>query len=474
MKALLPTLFAVRKERTGAESRFAPAEQDIPVFSFLKSPWALVAMAFALSVMAGAGYWAQSGSLGFSRHSGSAGLDGLPPSNSEPATPAAGGHLTITETAALAVLGGVRPPQPRRLPATSHDPKVQAAAAFVTRLETGGDAEAVEAIHGLAELGGQRNLAFLAAVMNDDAGWSDAPRTEAALALLNTGNEQDKLTAIRGLSVIGGEANTDRLAAMASDSSLPQSQRLAAALGLGTIGTPAAGDYLVAAFAEFSERDVQAQLLDSLGHFPFPEIEETWREFLDAPDTPAALRSAAVEALANSSPEAAPYLLSVVQSDPDPNVREMAAWAISAHGPEAVPGPELADLARSEPEADVRRRLYEAMLTRAESPVETLLPVIQAETDLAARVAGFNAAGDAVWRNPSSALKGVFDAQMVPELTQIALDPGILNLRMRAVFALRRAQTPAAIGALTQISQTETPQIAQAAINGLPKTTQQP
>ncbi len=472
MKALLPRLFAVRKERPISESRFARREQNIPFFNFVKSPGALVAMAVALTLIAMAIYWAQSGSLVFYRPSGAAGVDGLPPS--EAATPAVGGYLTITETAALAVLGGVQPQPPRRLPETFHDPRNQAAAGFVTKLETGGDAEAAEGIRGLAALGGERNLAFLAALMNDPDGWPDATRTEAALALLKTGNEQDTRTAIRGLAVIGGDANTDRLGTMANDTSLPQSQRLAGALGLGTIGTPAAADYLVAAFPTFTGRDVHAQLLDSLGHFPFPEIEETWRQFLDAPDTPAALRSAAVEALANSSPEAAPFLLAMAQSDRDPDVREMAAWAISSHGPDGVLGSELAELARSEPEADVRRRLYEAMLSRAENPAQALLPLIQSETDIAARVAGLNAAGDAIRRDPSSALKGVFDAQMVPELTQIALASGSLNIRMRAVFALRRANTPTAIAALTQISTTETPQIAQAAINGLPKTTQHP
>lgn len=472
MKVLLPPLFAVRKERPIPEPRLARREQSIAIFSFAKSPLALVAMALALAVMAMAVYWAQSGSLVSYRHSGTVGVDR--PSPSASATPAVGGYLTITETAALALLGGIQPQPPKRLPQKFHDAKNHTVARLVTKVETGGDADAVEGIRGLAALGGERNLALIVAVMNDGSGWSDALRTEAALALLNAGNEQIMLTAIRGLAVIGGDANTDRLGTMANDPNLPQSQRLAAALGLGIIGTPAAADYLVAAFPTFSGRDVHAQLLDSLGHFRFPEIEETWREFMGAPDTPAALRSAAVEALANSSLEAAPFLLEMAQSDRDTDVREMAAWAISSHGPDGVLGTQLAELARSEPEADVRRRLYEAMLSRAENPAETLLPVIQSETDIAARVAGFNAAGDAIRRNPSSTLKGVFDAQMVPELTQIALAPGSLNIRMRAVFALRRANIPAAVAALTQISTTETRQIAEAAMHGLPNPTQQP
>jgi hypothetical protein len=64
-------------------------------------------------------------------------------------------------------------------------------------------------------------------------------------------------------------------------------------------------------------------------------------------------------------------------------------------------------------------------------------------------------------------LTSEFNANIIPELTQIAVSPGSLNLRMRAVFALRRANTPAAREALTEISQTPTQQIAAAARNGL-------
>ena len=344
---------------------------------------------------------------------------------------------------------------------------------LMSLLETGDDSDATVAIRGLAAIGGVTNLGKLAVLMNDD-GWPDALRTEAAMGLLDSGNDADTASAIKALALIGGDVNTDTLAGIVRDSTRAEDLRLAAALGLGAIGSPRAGDALVAAFMQFSDPDIHAQLLDSLGHFPFPQIENTWKQFLDAPDTPDALRVAAAEALANSSREAVPFLQQLAGSDRDPNVREMAAWALSVQGPEGAIGPALAGMARTEPEADVRRRLYEALLTQAENPAISLLPVIQSETDLAARVAGFNAFGDAVRRDGSSALANEFDNQIVPELTEVALSPGNLNLRMRAVFALRRATTPGALEALAEISKTETQQIAQAALNGLPNPNQKP
>jgi hypothetical protein len=56
---------------------------------------------------------------------------------------------------------------------------------------------------------------------------------------------------------------------------------------------------------------------------------------------------------------------------------------------------------------------------------------------------------------------------MVPELETVAMGESSLNLRMRAVFALRRAGTPASRAALARITSTHSPEIAKAASNGL-------
>lgn len=438
-----------------------------------KRQFRLVAAGGILILFGFACYWAASGSFTLSRTAGRAGLDRVHLTHGDAAADTGGEHLTIAQTAALALIEGGQAQKPRRTSRHFYDPKALAASRLVTKLQTGTDAEAAEAIRGLASLGGERNLERLAGVMND-VGWSTALRTEAALAVLNSGTEQDALAAIRGLAAIGGDANTDKLGGMVHDPSLPQTKRLAAALGLGTIGTPRAGEYLISAFSEFSDPEIHVQLLDTLGHLPFSQIEEMWTEYLDASDTPASLRSAAVEALANSSQEAAPFLLRMARSDHDPEIREVAAWALSAHGMNGELGADLADLVHSEPEADVRRRIYEALPAQTDNPAASLLAVIQAEGDIAARVAGFNAIGDVVRRSTPGAIAGLFDAQIVPELTQIALSTESLNIRMRAVFALRRAGTPVAIRALGQISSTETPPIAQAALNGLPTTTRTP
>jgi HEAT repeat protein len=358
-----------------------------------------------------------------------------------------------------------------QLMADTHEPGFRES--LMALLETGDDADASVGIRGLAAIGGEPDFKRIVAIMGDD-GWPDTLRTEAALQLLKTGTEAHTLLAVRGMGEIGGDDNADRLAEITHAPDRSETLRFEAALGLGQIGSTRAGEALAAALSEFPDSEMQQELLDSLGHFPFTPLENSWKQLLASPDTPDEVRSAAAEALANSTHEAVPFLQALAASDHDTDVREMAAWAISAHGPDGTLGAVLADMVRAEPEVDVRRRLYEAMMAQAQNPAATLVPTIQAERNTAARVAGFNALSDAVRRGQSSSLALDFDAQIVPELTRIALAQDSINIRMRAVFALRRAGTPASLEALTEISKAQSPQIAQAAINGLKTSTEEP
>jgi HEAT repeat protein len=338
--------------------------------------------------------------------------------------------------------------------------------ALLAVLETGNEAEALKALRALAALGGEINLQRMAAIMKDNA-WSDELRTEAARALLEKGDAAEMALAVRALALIGGDANTDALTLIIKNPEFPEALRLEAALGLGRIATPRAGDGLLESFWMFSEPEIHEQLLGALGHFPFDQIESLWKEFLEDPDTSTELRVAAVDALSNSSFEALSFLKSMAESDRDSEVRERAAWAIAAHSQTGWMGQDLARMAGIEPEADVRRRLYEALTVQTDNPAESLLPMIQSETDIAARVAGFNALGEAIKHGTSSGVTEAFEAKIIPELTAIAVSKESLNIRMRAVFALRRADTAAARQALQVISQTPNPKIALAALHGL-------
>jgi HEAT repeat protein len=287
------------------------------------------------------------------------------------------------------------------------------------------------------------------------------------LPLLSDGDAGVVKATIRGLSVIADGEVITRIAEILSDGQRAETVRIEAAQGLGTIGTPAARDALAATFGKVPEEEVATQILNSLGKFPYASVAELFRQYLEAPETPAEMRIAAVEALAHSSPDATPYLFGLAGEDTDADVRASAAWAISIHNSVASFGPGLTDLIERETDEDVRRRLYEALLPQSGIPGERLLPKVRAEEDIEARVAGFNALGRAVRQQPASTVAVAFDTEIVPELVRIATGPNSVNVQMRAVFALRRAQTPAAQSALAEIATKARPQIATAARNGL-------
>jgi HEAT repeat protein len=340
---------------------------------------------------------------------------------------------------------------------------------YAYRLARVGSPEAIAALLKVLRTAPPEHKAFMAQLIG-----STGNRAAKAWLwpMLNDPNEAVVVAAIRGLSALGDDEITARLAQFLADTQRSERVQIEAAAGLGTIGSEAARVALVEAFGQVPSDDLATQILTSLGQFPFPTVATTFSQYLAAPDTPPELRVTAVESLAYSTTEAVPFLLNLAGADADADVRASAAWAISAHDTVKDLGPTLAGMVQQEPEADVRRRLYEAMLPQAGLAVEPLIPQVLAEDDIAARVAGFNAVGSAAGQQPDSLAAARFDQQMVPELLQIATSENSLNIRMRAVFALRRANTPAAQQALAVIARTATPQIAAAAQHGLPANNQ--
>lgn len=257
--------------------------------------------------------------------------------------------------------------------------------------------------------------------------------------------------AVRALAAIGGADVAAELGHLMGADDMTDAMRIEAAIGLGEMGTAAARRALLDALAACTSGPVASQIVESLGRFPFARVAGAFGDLLTRPSTPAELRVTAVEALSRSTRDAVPFLLDVAAADADEDVRAAAAWASGMQGSTQI-GPRLAALAVSEPAADVRRRLYEALLPQREIPIERLLPAIDGEDDLAAKVAGLNAIGAAVGRDQSAPIAAAFDAEIVPDLRRIADSENSLNLRMRAVFALRRAGTPAAQEALVALA----------------------
>ena len=335
---------------------------------------------------------------------------------------------------------------------------------YAYRLAREGTPEAISALVKVFQAARPEDKAFMAQWIGSTG---NSAVKEALWPLLDDADQRVVLAALRGLGAIGDADVSDKLAGLLADPGEPESVRIVAARGLGNRAGPAQRDVLVKALLKEKEPDVADEILSSLGRFPFPMVADTFEKYLNSPDTPQTMRVAAVEALAHSSREAVPFLLDVAGGDSDSEVRASAAWSLSLQGPHDKLGPTLADMAERENDPDVRRRIYEAMLPQSGIPPEQLLERAISEDDVATRVAGFNVLGELAGRGASESTTVFFDQMVVPELLQIAVSETSLNLRMRAVFALRRARTTAAHSALVQIADTPTPQIAEAARHGL-------
>jgi HEAT repeat protein len=285
--------------------------------------------------------------------------------------------------------------------------------------------------------------------------------------LLDDSDESVVLAAIRGLSIIGGDKVTSGLGSVLANHEKPEKVRIEAAVALGRIGSDLSQSALLDALSQVSSEELTTEILRGLGQSDFNRISPVFSSYLAAPSTTPEMRVVAVESLAHSSNEAIGFLMETAAGDTDSEVRASAAWAISAHQTVNHIGGFLADMAVAEPEPDVRRRLYEAMLFQAQIPADSILPKVMAEEDAAARIAGFNVLGNLARQQPSSETREIFDRQVATELRELATGEYSLNLQMRAVFALRRAGTPAAMQALAAIEAGGTEQISTAARNGL-------
>jgi HEAT repeat protein len=335
---------------------------------------------------------------------------------------------------------------------------------FAFRLAREGTPEALAALQQVLGAASPADLEHMLWLIGRAGNPATVPLLES---LLRHTDESVARAAIRALGLIGTDTAVRHVADLLSDPACPEALRIEAAVTLGTVQTTTAQLALTEAFARLPSGEVASEILHGLGRYDFDRVAPVFRSYLSSPTASGDLRVAAAEALAKSSADAVPFLLEVARADADPEVRASAAWAISTHQTAERFGSRLTEMAEGEADVEVRRRLYEAMINQSDTSAGRIFPLVLAEEDTAARIAGLNALGESVRQDPSSSAAQDFDEKLVPELQRLATSPNSLNLQIRAVFALRRAGTPAAREALARIESAAPPQVASAARNGL-------
>jgi HEAT repeat protein len=308
-----------------------------------------------------------------------------------------------------------------------------------------------EAIGALKELAASASPE-LKAVIAEAFGYSKHPEAKPALmAMLRDQDEIVARGAMRGLAVLADDEAVNALSVVLADSSMADGLRAEAAAALGGMRNPSAVSSLISAFGQIAKTDLKELILSSLGKQPFDSTREFFQSVLDAPGAGSELRVAALEALGGGSDDAVPFLLRYL-GDNDASARTAAAWALSMTDSSGDYGGVLAARLLQEQNAEVRTRLYQALVRQENFDFSALLPSIAAEQNLEARLAGFELWAAYCRSNRGTALAQQFDLVATPQLKELALRATQPNERLDSIIALRRAATPGAVTALHEVA----------------------
>ena len=322
------------------------------------------------------------------------------------------------------------------------------------------------AIEALAKLGTPEAIAALKEAL---AGGSDELRVAVAeglgectspgcaamlLGLLKDPSDAIVQAAMRGLAQLGSPEAVTALTQLLNDPLRSSDLRSEAATGLGNITGPGAMEALAQAAMILGDEDLVTQVLNAIGGRDFSETQSFFQKYMGSAVS-SDLRVAAIESLWQAKGDPTAFLAGYI-SDSDAEVRASAAWAMSATDATGNAGPQLLASLQGEQDADVRRRLYQALGNQQSFDTGAALALVQRETDPTARVAGMDLLAKTLRDNPTPELQNFFDQTAAPALKNTALTGETSGERMAAVIALVRASTPSAMSALRDLAQQAT------------------
>jgi hypothetical protein len=350
--------------------------------------------------------------------------------------------------------------------AEDRDMPIEVRVRAVWRLARSGSDAAIDVLERLLGSDAPSNLKASIAEALGHSRHPDAPRILDEL--LASDDPMLQRGAMRGLAASGDPGAAERLESMLLDDSLSEPVRAQAALSLGALGGADARRALGSALAAAKSDDEAAALLDGLGELPFAETEDLFRGVLESAETSEELKVAALQALANADGEPGPLLLGYAREGDSPEVRLAALDSIGLLdrvGP-ALGG--VVELLAHEESPEVRAAAYNALgsharETHAQGGVDRLLPLIQGESDPAARLEGYRLVAVLLQAGLEPDLRQPFDAEMVSWLQDEALNNPTRYARGLAIDALRISNTEGAARALDQLSGADDAEVARAA-----------
>lgn len=343
-------------------------------------------------------------------------------------------------------------------------------------------AKRVSAIRWLARLGDDKAVDVLERLLLDDASTTirtavaaalgECPHPDATRLLIALLEDQDLdivLGAIHGLEKQHDPEAIATLRALFADNRQRGGVRSAAAEAMGQhYGT--VNDLRLALGS--ADGELVSGALMGLGQQPFTETESIFRELFADPNTPIDMKLGAVDALGEGTPRAADFLLELASSADDPTLRSAAIDALALFDEPGTTLDALGGLILGEPSADVRADLYNALSLHAElanagTDAWKLVQNTLSETTPRAQLEGYRMVASMLHDQYQPRIAETFDTRMVTWLREAARHTGEQYTRSLSVDALRLANTPAAQQALTDLSYSTDPALAQSAQQAL-------
>jgi len=365
---------------------------------------------------------------------------------------------------------------------TTLDPRQLADMMRIARAPALPRQERIEAIYWLARFGSDAAIDVLEQLLASAA--EPAIRSSVAEALGESGNDRATdillgllsdadlevvLSAIEALASRHDPATRRMLLDLVADDQQTDEVRAAAAAALGHHDEVA--DDLLLAFAD-AQGAMAAGVLKALAQQDFVHSEPLFRKLLADPDTPFEVKLEAIGALGEGSPEAAGLLLELARADDDPELRGAAIDALAFADDAGSQRDAFVGLALGESSAEVRASLYNALSLyagqdSAEPAVAQLVSNTLAETEPHTRLEGYRMVASMLNYEQQPALATTFDNSMAPWLQRSAEYGDDKYTRFISIDALRLANTVGSRQALSDLSYSANPAVAQAAQQAL-------
>ncbi len=297
----------------------------------------------------------------------------------------------------------------------------------------------------------ERSPARLRATIVEGLSRSGHPEARG-LVLSALGDDEEIVVrgAIRGLSRIGDQQSVEILTAimLSKDSAVIVEE---AAEGLGRIERPSAFESLKAAYGDKSGKrggEFRQMVIGALGKRRISETGDLFGKVLS--EGSAESRLGAIEALEDCRGDAT-ELLRRGLADKRAEVRAAAAWTLATRGDRDDMAVELTEALIAEQNTEVRMRLYQALEGQKKPDMSAIAPIVSAEVDTEARLAGYDLMATVAKNSESAKDRRFFDRVVVEELAAVALGDKPIGQRFAAVNALQKANTAASNRALETI-----------------------